>query len=231
MIEKTANTIANAIADNITDYTQLSQILSARRHKEYKLLSKDEVIEVLQYGLEGFLGDFIKSLIILTIGILFNILIPAIFIMLAFCTLRLLAGGFHMDNYSKCLSTGSILFLVPAWFIQYYNSYLTVNYKFIMISILISFIIVYMYAPVDSENKPLTNNDKIKYKFKSLFYVYVLANILVLISNNLIKVSILTGLIIELFTITPIGIKIFNTIELIINKISSKLIKSKGSKN
>jgi accessory gene regulator protein AgrB len=92
-IEQLSNKIAVFLADNIKDYTQISQILSTRRHKEYRLLNKQEVIEIFQYGLEGLLGEIVKTMIILVIGSSFHILLPSIFIMLSFCTLRLLAGG------------------------------------------------------------------------------------------------------------------------------------------
>lgn len=224
MIEQLANSIAVNVADNIKDYTQMSKIFSKRRHKEYKLLNKDEIVGIIQYGLEGFLSETVKTGIILVVGGILGILTPAIFIMLAFCTLRMLSGGVHMDTYIKCLSIGSILFLLPAWIIQNYNMYLTNNLiTFIGIITIISLICAGIYAPVDCQNKVIYENDKMKYKIKTLFYILILFVISLFINSKIISTSIEIGMVLQIFTVTPIGIKVFNNIENMLNKIAEAM--------
>jgi accessory gene regulator protein AgrB len=134
-----------------------------------------------------------------------------------------------MDNYTKCLTTGSILFLVPAWFIQRYNSHLsTIDISVYSFIILFLTVVSGMYSPVDSINKPIKENDKIIYKLKTMLYVATLGVIITLIPNNLIKFSLLVGAIIEVFTICPFGIAFFTLMEDVIDKIVLKIKGDKG---
>ncbi|WP_297419000.1 accessory gene regulator ArgB-like protein [Clostridium sp.] len=226
-IEKIANKIAIFLADNMDDYINISEIRAKRRHKEYELLNRKEAISFMQFGIEGILGDFVKTLIILLIGIPLKILIPSIFIMITFCTLRPLSGGVHMGNYTKCLSLGSVLFLGFAWLIQNYSKYIYIDlinviYGFI---ILILVLIVGIFAPVDCPNKPILELDKPKFKMLSMIQILIVGVILSIIPDKyyIIKISMITGLILQVFNITPFGIKFFNNIECIVDKIFSVL--------
>jgi accessory gene regulator B len=232
MIDKLAYITAKYLAKFITDTTSYSQMIAKRKNKQYKQLTIEEVIGLMTYSLQAIYGEIMKMILIFIFASFLHILIPTLIITFIFSTLRLMAGGVHMDTFFNCLGLTTILFIggglivhniVDINFIQNNISYI------VLIEGILSLSLVYKYAPRDTQNKRIKDINKIKmFKRLSIIFVTIINIILIILAlyqYNLIVLSVICGLLIEVFTITPIGVRIFNYIERKLNKIFNINIK------
>ncbi|MBF8983956.1 accessory gene regulator B family protein [Lutibacter sp. B2] len=142
-MENLAQNITNLIVKNNSNLTDL-QILK------------------IKFGLECILGEsskFIAYLIIFSIFSLTKFFIIASFF---FCSLRVVAGGYHEDTYWRCFFTSFFIFLIC----------ITIGVKIDLpipiriILFILSILLVWFYAPVDHPNKPILSDirrKKLKY--------------------------------------------------------------------
>lgn len=86
-----------------------------------------------------------------------------------FSGLRSYAGGYHAKTHIECISLSLCLFLISALSSTYFIEY----GKIILFSgVLFSIIMVFVLAPTESENKPLSKRHK---KNKTLSRIIVIA--------------------------------------------------------
>ena len=138
-----------------------------------KIISEEEV-EIVQYGLDAIVSNFIGLVITLVIGSCFGYNVDSIILWLLLFSLRKYAGGYHAETRGKCIfcSTGIlivsfILYTQVNWF----------QYISLEISILLASIIFFM-APVENANKGLDMVEKIVYRKRTR--IVLLAQILIL---------------------------------------------------
>lgn len=223
MIERLAYWTAEFLAKYIDDTSKFSKIISDRRKKEYKQLTKEEVIDTMAYALQGIYGEIFKLILIFIIASFLHILIPTLIISCVFSIFRMFAGGVHMDTFLTCLSTTTFLFLGGGLLVHniqlYSNQY--INLIIICGEFILNLCLINKYAPRDTPNKLITDIQEItKYKRQSIIYIVIINIILLVFSSyNIFVLSIIFGLLLEVFTIIPRGVFIFNKIELILNKI------------
>lgn len=174
---------------------------------------------IYYYGFFIVIGALTKAIILLTVATLFGVLIPTLLIVFVFSSLRMLAGGYHMDTFGRCLFVSMILFIVAAITAKY--TYLYWNFIEITILLFVTFLIglyvLLRYAPKDTPNKPITDPEQIR-KFKKLSIIYlifwfILNSFLTFFDLKMYVLSLSFGILLELFTITPLGHKFFNLIK------------------
>lgn len=198
---------------NENNLNHISKVLSDRKSKEINL-TLEEAIEIIAYSLQAIYGEILKLITLLILAKLLNILLPTLIITMVFSMFRVFAGGVHMNTKIKCFLIMFIMFLGSGQIVQcIVSSNYNPVYNLILISIvaLVGKLTIKRYAPQDTPNKPIVGYVK-RQKFKKLSYIFLLIILilcLILIRNNLIVLSILTGLLLELWTITPYGVKFF----------------------
>ena len=173
---------------------------------------------VYYYGLYIVIGTLIKGVILVASALLLGTLIPSLLIVFIFGTMRMLAGGYHMDTYGKCLFVSLVLYITLGLITQYTYQYW--NYVHIKILIAATFIsglyVLVRYAPKDTPNKPITDPQQIrKYKILSLIYllVWLIVSIMLAIFElNMYVIALSFGILLELFAITPTGHRFFDKI-------------------
>ena len=69
---------------------------------ENKEINQDDY-EVYKYGFE---------VIVLSIGLLFNKIFYSIAFLICYCPIRQFAGGYHANNYTKCLLIFILIFIL-----------------------------------------------------------------------------------------------------------------------
>lgn len=191
---------------------------------------------IIEYGLYAFFQMSISILITAIIGAIFNVMIEALLISFVIAILRKSSGGVHASTSINCTIVGALVAVTPAYLIKdiSFNS----NY-IIIIGILlyiISFIIIYKLAPVDSPNKPIKKEDKIKRLKRgsiiilSIYMIVVLINLVLYYrtkSNVLLLYSscIYIGIIWQVFTLTKLG----HVIVKIIDSLLIKIIRVRGN--
>ncbi len=174
---------------------------------------------VYYYGFYILIGSLVKTSILLLVSALLGVLIPAFIIVIVFGTLRLFAGGYHFDTYGRCLFTSMGLNILAALISQYTHQWWNI-FQLILFFTIVSLISLYAlikYAPKDTPTKPITEPEAIK-KYKKLSVVCLVICMLVCIiliafNMKMYVISICFGLLLEIFSVTPIGHSFFSLIK------------------
>jgi accessory gene regulator B len=163
-------------------------------------------LEKIYYGLQVIMMDMSKTIILFTTGYLLGILKYMFIAFIAFTILRSFASGVHANSTLQCIIVNYILFLG--------NVYLSLNFSINIIVqsiiFIISLILVFLYAPGDTEERPLVSKKlRRRLKIKSLAIVISFYIIILLIKNNIYTNLITYSVLEESLVITPIVYKLF----------------------
>lgn len=166
----------------------------------------EEDLEKIYYGLQVILMDTSKTILLLATGYLLGILKYVVIAYIVFAFLRNFASGVHANSTLQCIIVNYVLFLG--------NVYLSLNFSINIIAqsiiFIISFILVFLYAPGDTEERPLVSKKLRKsLKIKSLTVVIIFYIITLLIKNNIYTNLITYSVLEESLVITPIVYKLF----------------------
>lgn len=160
-------------------------------------------VSVYQYGLEVLLMTAVKLLGIIFIGVMTGYLIESILFVLAFSSIRVYAGGYHAPSIFKCFAlTLCFIFadiLICSFFSTQHLPILSV------LSAFVGFGLIYKYSPVAVVNRPVTLEEKKKFRDIAikLSFTYLILIIGIVITNTYIwYVSIFSvGMLIEALTL------------------------------
>lgn len=166
----------------------------------------EEEIEIIQYGIQGILINTFKFIILFSTAYLLKILNYTVVAFIAFGILRTFASGVHASSSMKCILINYITFLG--------NVYLSLNVQLSKLLIsaifIISLILIIIYAPADTNERPLVSrNLRKKLKIKSIIIVLSLGVIALLISNSIYSNLITFSILEESILITPLAYIIF----------------------
>ncbi len=166
----------------------------------------EEEKEKLSYGLEGLYLTFTKLIVINLIALVLGFWKEFICSLILFNILRFPGFGFHANNSITCLISSTILLLgIPYLFLTIPISF---SIKLILsISCVLCFL---LYAPADTEKRPLTNKKKRLYRKICATFLAILYTIIILcLHNNTISMLFLSGLMLETILILPITYKFY----------------------
>ena len=162
--------------------------------------------EELRYGLEGIYLTFGKFLIIFPLAFLLGVFKEFILTLIFFNIIRYPAFGMHANKSSTCLFS-SIFILVG---IPLLMSRITITLPIKIAICIITFICFILYAPADTEKRPLTNKKKrILRKIATCVIANIYSAIIIIFNNNEISIYLLSGMIIETILILPITYRIY----------------------
>ena len=165
----------------------------------------DEDIEKLKYGLEGIYLTITKTIIILIASMILGITKNVIAILILFNIIRYFAFGFHAEKSSHCLIFSSVLFIGLPLLIFH----LKPNNTITLIIAIVCTIIITIFAPADTQKRPLPNKKKRKIRkiVSSMISIIYLSTIV--LTNYHISYLFLCTLIIQTMNINPITYMIF----------------------
>ena len=118
---------------------------------------------VYSYALEKYISGIVNTLIFILIAIAFRIPTEAIAFFAFYAPLRRVAGGRHARTRSSCLLL-SIILMISIIKISVFLSGLTEWYLIILAALSAAAVLVFLYAPVDCENKRFTMDGRIRNK-------------------------------------------------------------------
>lgn len=124
-----------------------------------------EYLEAYVYGLELCVSSIVSILSMLFITILLNRVIEGCLFYGVFCITRLFCGGYHAKSYAGC----KVAFVTILLMVLSLNEILqrtSVNLWIILWCYYA--LIVFFFAPIANENKPLGRKEKKKYKIISI---------------------------------------------------------------
>ena len=204
----------------------LSKNISNNLKKELNL--DEDKRSIIEYGIFSFLHIVLSILLVMIFGLIFDVMIEALIISFIAAILRKFSGGAHASTSTNCAISGILISVIPAYIIKHTS--LTSNH-IIFIGILLyitAFIVIYKLAPVDSPNKPIKKQEKIKRLKRGSIIILSIYMIIVSINismfyiykvNSLLLYSscIYIGILWQVFTLTKYG-------HIVVNKMDSLLI-------
>lgn len=158
--------------------------------------------ELYTYGIQQGLVLLLNIITALLVGFIMGMVWECIIILLTYIPLRTYAGGYHSNSPVRCYIYSLGVIILQLYSITFISSQISM----FMISILAGSFI-FCFAPVESINKPLTNNERIIYRKKART-ILVIEEIIILFSIILRseKISIIiTTTIIVTMIMTVVG--------------------------
>lgn len=167
--------------------------------------TSDEDAEKIYYGLQVIMMDISKSIILLGTAYFLGIFKYTLIAFLVFAILRSFASGVHANSTLQCILVNYILFIGNV----YWSLFLPLNTTAQSIILLISLALVFLYAPGDTEERPLVSKKLRKQlKFKSLLIVVIFFILIFIIQNHIYTNLITYGILEAALVITPIAYKL-----------------------
>lgn len=166
----------------------------------------EEELEIIEYGLEALYLTFTKIIIILLLSIVLDIFKETLLMILFYNVIRLFAFGLHAKNSTTCLITSLVLFIVGTYLAIYID--IPIELKFILSITCIILIII--YAPADTEKRPLINAKKRKrFKILSTITSLIITFLIIYFNDKYISNFMLIGMIESTIMILPITYKLY----------------------
>lgn len=169
----------------------------------------EDQIEVYTYGIQFFVGGFIKIFLLMIIAFILGIVVESLIVALTFASFRVIGGGWHMKSYVSCAIVSLTTFLGTALIAHNIYNYLhTTNLSYLISFCVVSgAYVIYKYVPKDTPNKPINTQEQIK-KFKKWSLVYLIIwtlvmSLLVLLNIKIIVLASCLGILLEYSFIIP----------------------------
>jgi len=124
--------------------------------------SDEETREIYSYGLEIILINILNTIITLVLATITNHLFETIILIVAFYPLQSFGGGYHAQTHFRCLSIFLIGWVLAMLAIPYIKS----SDFLIFILALTGTITIFLLAPIEHVNFPMSSRKK--YKMKSI---------------------------------------------------------------
>ena len=149
-------------------------------------LVENEDKELYLYGFFILLSQILYFIIVITIGILFNVIFESIIFYIAFLFIRRYAGGYHAKTEIRCeiLSTLSILCCIVL--IKLSKMY---DIRIALLSASLVFAaLIFILCPLDTPEKPL--NDKEYKYFRKISWIILSLIIVAIIVSFIFKFNV-----------------------------------------
>ncbi|RXE57986.1 accessory gene regulator ArgB-like protein [Acetivibrio mesophilus] len=174
---------------------------------------------VYYFGFQIIIGAIFKGLLLILLASITQTVLPSLTIVAVFVALRQIAGGYHMKTYGKCIAASLGMFITAA-LISKYTYHLwnrTSIVFFVILTFIISLVSLLKWAPSDNPNRPITKQEEIN-KFKRLSVLFIIMWLFASLTAVHFKLNMYTlagcfGVILEVFTITPLGHRFFTGLE------------------
>lgn len=168
--------------------------------------TSEEDLEKIHYGIQVVILTASKSILLFIIAYLLGIFKYVLISYLVLTFARNFASGVHLNSTFQCIIT--------TFFLHFVNVYLSLNLSthIVLRSIIfiVSFILILLYAPADTEYRPLVSKKlRRDLKIKSIIVIIISYIVMLFIENN-VYANIITFSFFEgSLLITPIVYKLF----------------------
>ena len=171
----------------------------------------DERAEVIKYGLQLIVGEVPKFFIMIAIAWALGILKLTVISFILMFPYRMYAGGFHLKSHIGCIIGTSLMYTGNAFISQFIQVPLIPKIIFSILLWIFSIIMIYKYAPADTEDVPVISK---KERRKRKIFSYIIVTIMIisgcLIKENIISNILLIGALLQTVSITRIAYKLTN---------------------
>lgn len=163
-------------------------------------------ISKVRLGIEIMLINISKLSILFIIEAIFKVIVPTLIVLIGFGVIRKTGGGIHASTSLRC-TVFSVLGLVGGAMIALK---LTMNIGIFLLGIIAFNILIFRYAPRDTEKNPIKNEEKrtrLKYITLRNMDIMIASSLLF---NSKVKMLIFMGIFLAIITIIPIQNKMKN---------------------
>ncbi|MDP4094362.1 MAG: accessory gene regulator B family protein [Bacillota bacterium] len=183
---------------------------------------------IYYYGFQILISSIVKTSLLVIISLFIGTLLPTLVVLAAFASLRVLAGGYHMDSYGKCafFSIGMFVLggVIAKYTVQYWD--LIILCSFSAAALAAGIFVLIRWAPRDNPRRPITKAEEIR-NFRKLSFIYmclwIIVNVtLILMKHNIYVISICFGMLFELLTIVPFGYNFFEWLSGNVDKLNKQ---------
>lgn len=119
--------------------------------------------ELYNYGVNGLYLSFINIVTSGIIGILFGMLWQSLLFSVAYIPLRSYAGGYHAKTPGRCYFLSTLLIACVLVVLKY----VPFSMEGMYIALVIATAVIFVKAPVESENKPLNDRELKMFRTKA----------------------------------------------------------------
>lgn len=174
----------------------------------------------MAYGLEIILGEVNKLVILLLLAWLLGILPEILVLSFTASILRLASGGEHCSEYYRCLIGSTTCFLLLGLLIHWVSPGLEPLHFYLIagLAFLPSLALLGKYAPGDTENKPINNEDE-RRNLKRLsiiivtLYLVIMMTLVGWLHLYSLALAIAVGMLEQVFTVTPAGYRFMHGVD------------------
>lgn len=174
--------------------------------KKYNDYDSTKLSEI-KYGLETVYLTIIKTIVFIIIAILLKTIKELGLFMLLYGILRLTGFGVHAQKSIHCWISSIIIFVLIPILIKYIELTNCILYPLL----LLSFIILSIYAPADTPKRPLINKKKRTiYKILTIIISFIYVILILCVKNNyIITNTLFYSMLLESFLVAPYTYKLF----------------------
>lgn len=186
------------------------EYLTKKMQENNPEITEEKAAEI-NYGLQIMFGEIPKVFIMAAIAGILGIFKWTIVCFALMLPYRMYSGGFHLKTHIGCIIGTSIMYTGNAFISQHFE--LPLIPKIICASLLLIFsiIMIFLYAPADTEDVPVVSKKERK-KRRNISFVIVTIMIIasVIIRNNIISNILLVGVLLQTISITRFAYKLTN---------------------
>ena len=169
----------------------------------------DERAEVIKYGLQLLVGEVPKIFIMMGIAWALGILKLTLICFCMMLPYRMYSGGFHLKTHLGCIIGNSIMYTGNAFVSQLFV--IPVMWKIVVSVILWVFaiIMIYLYAPADTEDVPvIAKRERKKRKVISYVVVSVMLVCGCVVQNAVISNMLIVGVLLQSCSISRLAYRV-----------------------
>lgn len=145
--------------------------------------------EIYEYGFEVILSFLFSILIINVFSFILNRFVETLLYLIGFFSVRAVCGGYHAKHHYSCFGITISTYFFFLFFQHYLSSKHYLN-QFVIFIIIVSFIIILVFSPVEHPNNPMTEFRKRRNRIYSIVLSFVLCVVLgiSLLNNRILTV-------------------------------------------
>ena len=133
---------------------------------------KSEDEEVYEYGLQLLLSTVFNGIIALVLAVISGTVWQCVCYLAFFILIRKSAGGFHAKTHLGCCCVLVVVLSLFILFIKFVpaNIYAAIT----VFAVAFSVIVILVCAPLEHENKPISDKDKKRLRKNSIIYAFLI---------------------------------------------------------
>lgn len=164
-------------------------------------------LEEIRYGLEGIYLTITKTIVIFALSLILGVFKEMLLLLFFFNILRSTGFGLHAKKSWQCWISSIILFV----FLPMLAKVIIIPFRIRFIIDMLSIILVFKFAPADTEKHPLINEKKRKiWKIITTINTIFIVLLNLIIKDNTIINLIIFSIYIEIILINPLTYKFLN---------------------